>query len=164
MMREDINKNEILQKVMPVVEKIATDLGLTLVELNFMLEAGRWHLKVFIYSYDHPISHDDCGNMTRKLDEYLDQLIPIPYCLEVSSPGIDRKIKSPREYTIFKGKKAEIKLKKPIEPENLKKFVATILDYSSESGLKVQVDETSEILELNDNNISSVRLKADYKI
>ena len=158
-----IDKKDILNKITPVLEKVAHQLGLIILEINFVKESGKWHLTIYIYSSDHEISHKDCEDFTNNIGEYLDQLIPIHYYLEVSSPGTDRKLKSPLEYNIFKDKKVDIKLKQPIN-ENLKKFTAKIIEYNQESGLKVQITDTNQIIEIEHKNISQIKLKPEYKI
>lgn len=158
--KENINKKEILNKVNPVIEKVAGDLGLIVLETNFVQESGKWHLRIFIYNQDHTITHTDCESLTKNLSSYLDELISMPYYLEISSPGIERKLKSPMEYNIFRGKKAEIKLKQP--QDNLKKFLITIIEYNSVTGLKVQVLDTEKEMNIKQENISSIQLKADF--
>lgn len=154
---ENINKKEILSLINPVVENVANKLKLIIVEINFVKEAGSWHLRIFIYNENRPISHQDCENLTKNLNNYLDELIPVPYYLEVSSPGTERTLKSPREYSIFKGKKAEIKLKQPIN-DNLKLLQAKILDYTQDHKLKVEISDSCQIICLEENNISRVKL------
>ncbi len=106
-----VNKAAINELIKPVIEKTVDESWLILVEANFTKEAGKWVLKIFIYNPKKPITHEDCERITRKLPDVLDELIPVPYNLEVSSPGLDRKLKSEKEYEIFKGKKAKVKMK-----------------------------------------------------
>lgn len=154
------NKKEVLSKIMPVIEKIAFELGLILVEVDFVKEGGSWHLRIFIYRHDHGITHEDCEKLTRGMDEYLEQIVSIPFYLEVSSPGLERKLKSPKEYIIFKGKKATVKLRQPLEDGN-KIIEVTILDYTEGYGLKLKLENGTEIT-VKDDNINTVRLKADF--
>ena len=159
-MAEQINKKEIIEKITPIIENVAHQFDLIVLETNLVQEAGRWSLRIFIYSQDHPITHVDCENLARGLNEYLDALIPVQYYLEVSSPGLERKLKSSMEYNIFRGKKADIKLKQP--EDGLKKIEAKIIDYDPEAGLKIQVLDTEKEIIIKDENISSVKLKADF--
>lgn len=106
-----VNKIEINKKIMPVIERAVEDKGLMLVEADFLKESGHWLLRIFIYNPNAPVTHDDCTVITRMLADHLDELIPVAYSLEVSSPGLERKLKSEKEYEIFKGKKAKVKLK-----------------------------------------------------
>ena len=160
MSKENVNKQEIIDKVTPAIEEVAGKLGLTVLEVDFVQDAGSWHLRVFVYSPDHSISHADCGKMTKELGEQLDSLISIPYCLEVSSPGIERKLKSPIEYNIFRGQNVDIKLKQP--QEDLKRFIAKIIEYTPETGLEVEILDTGKVIKIQTENISSIRLKADF--
>jgi len=157
-----IDKKDILNKITPVLENVAHQLELIPLEINFVKESGKWHLTVYIYSTDHEITHKDCEDYTNRIGEYLDQIIPVHYYLDVSSPGIERKLKSPFEYNIFKGRKVDIKLKQPIE-ENLKVFSAIIVEYIPEEGLKVQISDDKTIT-IDNKNISQIKLKPEYKI
>ena len=100
-----------MSDILPIIEKAAKNNGLILVEADMVKEAGKWTLKIFIYNPQKPITHEDCENISRTVDDYLDEIITVPYNLEVSSPGADRKLKSEKEYYIFKGKRAKVKLK-----------------------------------------------------
>lgn len=156
------SKNETLAKIMPVIEKVAYELNLVPVEVDFVKEGGRWHLRIFIYSHSHGITHEDCEALTKGIDEYLDQLIPIAYYLEVSSPGLERKLKSPKEYNIFKGKRADIKLKQPLE-DGSKHFMSIIVEYVEGIGIRLLPEGSDTVIVVNEKNISSARLKADFE-
>ncbi len=160
--KDNFNKTEILKKVMPVVEKAVEDSSLLLIEADFVKEYERWHLKIFIYHPERPITHKDCGSVTNILAESLDTIIPVHYYLEVSSPGTERKLKSSREYEIYKGSRVKIKLKQPINEKD-KIFTGVILDYDKENGLKVRVEETKSIVEIEEKNISYVKLEPEYE-
>lgn len=161
MHKENFNKNAILKKVMPVIEKAALDSRLLLLEVDFVKEFERWHLRIYIYHPKRPITHEDCETVTTRLAEYLDTIIPVHYYLEVSSPGTERKLKSAREYEIYRGSRVKIKTKQPIN-EYEKVFTATIIDYDSESGLKVKVEEDNTTLDIDEKNISFVKLEPEY--
>lgn len=161
-MKETVNKKKILETITPVIENIADRLGLVILEVSFVKESGRWFVRIFIYSQEHSISHQDCENLTRELDEYLDRLIPVPYYLEISSPGLDRKLKSPKEYNIFRGKKVEIKLEQPLEGMNNKIFQGYILGYSPDKGLTIHITDLDRKEDISEDNIASIRLKADF--
>ena len=114
-MKDFLNKRELIETITPVIENTAMRYGLIPLEISLERENNRHFLRIFIYSYDHNVSHLDCENMSRGLGDMLDELIPFKYFLEVSSPGLDRKFKSEKEYIIFKGHEVIIKLKNSIE-------------------------------------------------
>ena len=163
-MKEHINKKEILEKLTPVVENTSMRYNLIPLEISLEKENGHWFLRIFIYSVDHPVSHQDCENITRSLGDLLDDLIPFKYYLEVSSPGLNRKLKSTREYVIFSGKDVIIKVKNPLEELEGKTFRATIDNYIENKGLIITAKENNKTYCLGQDNIFSVRLDEDIKI
>mgnify|MGYP003571387126 CR=1 FL=1 len=139
-MKDFFNKRELLQTIEPVIENTAMRYGLVPLEILFEKENNKWFLRIFIWSNDHGVSHLDCENMSRGLGDMLDELIPFKYYLEVSSPGLDRKLKSEKEYIIFKGHDVIIKLKNSIEETPLKTFEAKLLDYNESFGIKAEFE------------------------
>ena len=64
------------------------------------------------------ISHSDCERVSQQLSVMLDveDLVPGPsYTLEVSSPGVERKLTKPRDFERFVGKKVKVALRAPVE-------------------------------------------------
>ncbi len=141
MEHKNINKFEILEKIKPLVENTAMRYGFVPIETDFSKESGRWFLRIYLYSKEKPVTLDDCENISRSLSDFLDQLIPVKYNLEVSSPGLDRKIKSDMEYVIFEGKIVNVKLKKPLDENTQEKHITgRILDFSEAEGLTLETE------------------------
>ena len=145
-MKENFNKRELMKTILPVVENTAMRYGLILLETNLERENNRWYLRIFIYSNEHNVSHLDCENMSRGLGDMLDEIIPFKYYLEVSSPGLDRKFQSEKEYIIFKGHEVTIKLKNSIEDIEEKTFNALLLDYNKSYGIKIKYNNNEYII------------------
>ena len=162
-MQQNFSRKEIIQKITPVIENAAIKNGVIPIEIDFQKESGKWFLRIFIFDPEHPVDLDDCEKLTRSIDDFLDEIIPVKYSLEVSSPGLERKIKSAKEYTIFKGKKVKIKLKEEIEELKEKIFIWTILDYQKNIGLTLQIENTEQIIVVQEDNINSAQLYFDYK-
>ena len=163
-MREHFNKKEILEKIIPVVENTAMRYNLIPLEVSFEKENAHWFLRIFIYCADHPVSHQDCENITRGLGDFLDELIPFKYYLEVSSPGLNRKMKSTREYIIFKGKDIIVKVKNPIKDISTKVIKAVLIDYKEGQGLEIKTKDDGKTYCLALDNIFSVKLDEDINI
>ena len=106
-------------------------------------------LRIYIFSPNHSVSHLDCENLSRGMGDMLDELIPFKYYLEVSSPGLDRKFKSEREYIIFKNHDVIIKLENSIEGIETKTFEAKLLDYNESFGIKVEYNSKEFIIPMN---------------
>jgi len=153
---EYVNKHEIMEKLTPLIENTLMRFGLIPVEIELIKENHRWFLRIYIYSTERDVNLDDCEKVSRSLSDFLEELIPFKYYLEVSSPGIDRKIKSTKEYLIFKNKDINIKLKEPIDESGEKQFVAKIIDYDENEGLTVfSYKDKKNILVKNENIISA---------
>lgn len=160
-MKQDINRYEILEKITPLIENTAMRFGLVPIEIEFIKENHRWFLRIFLYSKEHNVSLDDCENVTRSLEDFLDELIPVKYNLEVSSPGLERKFKSEKEFVIFQGRRISLKLKEPLTGETEKIFKGEILDYDTNEGLKFfRFDDGQELL-IPKSNIQSAKLYID---
>ena len=151
------DKKELLNKITPLVENTLMRYGFIPVEIDFARENDKDILKIFIYSKTKPVTLDDCEKISRSLDEFLDELIDFKYSLEVSSPGLTRKLKSEKEYLIFIGKIVSIKTKTNDVFPNYK-VEGKILDYNQEKGVLIQDVETKNEYYININDIKSSNL------
>ena len=160
-MKQELNRHEVLEKVTPLIENTAMRFGFIPVEIEFVKENHRWFLRIYLYSKERDITLDDCENVTRSLSDFLDELIPVKYYLEVSSPGLERKFKSEKEFIIFKGRRISVKLKQPLEGEEEKIFKGEILDFDTNEGLRLfRFDDGQELL-IPKENIQSAKLYMD---
>jgi ribosome maturation factor RimP len=111
-MGKEVERERIRQLVKETIESQ----GYELVELEFKGGGKNSLLRVFV---DHPagISHQDCELVSEQLGTVLDveDLIPFSYTLEVSSPGLDRKLVKDSDYTRFAGKLAKIQTRVPLQ-------------------------------------------------
>lgn len=131
------------------------------IEVEFVKENHRWFLRIFLYSPEKDVTLEDCEKVTRSLNDFLDELIPVKYYLEVSSPGLERKFKSEREFVFFKGRNISIKLKTPLEGEEEKVFKGEILDFDENEGLKFFRFDDGQELQIPKTNIQSAKLYID---
>ncbi len=156
MKQEQINRHEILNKITPLIENTAMRFDLIPIEIDFEKENHRWFLRIFLFAHGRGVTLEDCENVTRSLNDFLDELIPCKYYLEVSSPGLERKLKSSREYLLFQGKNIILKLKSGIGENEDKFFKAKILDFSETEGLKVlRLEDEREFLIAQDKILSA---------
>ncbi len=160
-MKLEINRHEVLEKITPLIENTAMRFGYIPIEIEFVKENHRWFLRIFLYSKEKDVTLDDCEKVTRSLSDFLDELIPVKYNLEVSSPGLERKFKSDKEFVIFKGRRVSIKLKNPLEGEIEKIFKGEILDFNETEGLKFFRFDDAQELQIPRDNIQSAKLYID---
>lgn len=111
-----VDRNRIRQLVLEAVES----LGYELVELELKGAGNGSILRLYI---DKPegISHSDCGLISEQVGTVLDveDVIPYKYTLEVSSPGLDRKLSKESDYTRFEGKLAKIQTRIPLQHQKV---------------------------------------------
>lgn len=96
------------EKLRPVIE----EMGYELVEVNYEKENGSMSL-IFTIDKEEGVTIDDCEIVNKKIDPILDELNPTddkPYTLVVSSPGLDRPIKTDRDLKRNLGKEIELTL------------------------------------------------------
>lgn len=156
MKQESINRHEILEKITPLIENTAMRFNLIPIEIDFEKENHRWFLRIFLFAHDRGVTLEDCENVTRSLNDFLDELIPCKYYLEVSSPGLERKLKSDREYILFKGKNIILKLKSGVGENEDKNFKAKIIDFNESEGLKIlRLDDNMEFSIPKDKIVSA---------
>jgi ribosome maturation factor RimP len=101
-----------LETIRAMAERVATFEGLHLVDVELKGSNANQLLRVYI---DKPagVSHADCALVSEQLSAMLDveDLFPGRYVLEVSSPGLDRKLTKPSDFTYFVGRRARVVLK-----------------------------------------------------
>ena len=110
----------IIDRVREFAESLLPGLGLELFDIQFRREGHGWVLRLII---DKPegVSLDDCSRVSRETGDFLDveDLIEQQYHLEVSSPGIERPLRSLQECRAHLGKKARFKLRQAIDSERV---------------------------------------------
>jgi ribosome maturation factor RimP len=113
-------------------------LGYELWELEYQPRAGGGLLRVYIDSPDG-ISLDDCEKVSRTVSDTLDAADPIPgqYTLEVSSPGLDRVLRTRAHFQRFAGERVRLEMMQPIAGR--KRFSGRLLDVG-ESEITLELD------------------------
>lgn len=104
-----------LEKIREMAERVTASEGLHLVDIELKGGNSNSLLRVYI---DKPagVSHADCQLVSEQLSVMLDVEDPFPgsYVLEVSSPGLDRKLTKPSDFTYFAGRRARVVLKEAV--------------------------------------------------
>jgi len=169
-----MSRNPLHTKLINIIEPVLQGAGFELVDVRFILEQGGWVLRVQV---DIPLSEvtdlsevpsdrvdlEDCENISRELSAVLDVEDPIQqaYQLEVSSPGIDRPLRTAAHFTHFKGSEAKIQLAVPLHTEsgerrNFKGKLKGVIDD------KVEIDVDGHTFQLAIADIDSAKLVPDW--
>src|SRR6266550_7274166 len=107
------------QAVRSIAERVAGSSGLEIADIEFLGAGKHRMLRVFIDrpgavpSQDHPdgVTHEDCTYFSREFGTILDVENVMPggsYLLEVSSPGLDRKLSEPADFERFRGHRMKL--------------------------------------------------------
>ncbi len=124
-----------------------------LVEIEYKKEGADWYLRVYI-DKEGGITIDDCESVSRELSDLLDEADPIEqsYIFEVSSPGIDRPLKTDRDYEKNNGKLVEVKLFSPLDG---KKALEGILKGHNKEIVEIETD--GKDIQIEKSSIALIR-------
>ena len=104
-----------LEKVQAIAERVAGSLGLEIVEVEMRGGGKARMLRIFI---DKPsgVTHEDCASLSREVSTILDveDAVSGSYVLEVSSPGLDRKLFRPTDFERFQGSRVKLTTRTPV--------------------------------------------------
>ena len=150
MSRKETYENRTWDLLLPIAEK----LGITPVDVEYLKEAGEYYLRVFI-DKEGGVTIEDCETVTRELNLLLDRedYISEAYILEVSSPGLGRVIRRPRDFEYARGREVELHTYRPV---NGKKDFIGIL--GEKEGKTVILETEEGPLSFDQGDISVIRL------
>jgi len=120
-------------------------MGYRVWDVEYVKEGATWYLRITIDS-DNGIDINDCEKVHRAIDPLLDEADPIQdaYYLEVSSPGIERELRTDEHITLSIGSKVEAKL---FSQKNGRKSYTGILESFDEGGIVILENEEKVVLE-----------------
>lgn len=131
-------------KVEEVIEPIVKNLGFEIEYVEFVKEGSNNVLRVVIDKVGESMWVEDCENVSRAIEDIVDQNIKQEYVLEVSSPGLERQLKNIKLYKKYMGQEIHVKLFK--KQNDLKEFEAVIKS--------VNEDEETVTLELEKEEVT----------
>jgi ribosome maturation factor RimP len=141
----DRNREAITGKVQQIAERVGSREGIEIVDVQLLGGGGSRVLRIFI---DKPqgVTHADCEFISQQVGTILDVEDVVPglrYTLQVSSPGVERKLTKPREFERFVGQKVKVVLRQPVEKQRhwvgaLTSFAEGIITLEPSPGRSVQ--------------------------
>jgi ribosome maturation factor RimP len=138
----------------PVVKAVGVELG----DIEVIKMKGKILLRVYI-DRESGVTIDDCERASREIESVLDVEDPIPYSyvLEVSSPGLDRSLKKPKDFKRFSGKKVRLVTREPVEKQNF--FVGEI-EIATDDNVVLLLPKDKKVT-IPYDNISRARLEVE---
>ena len=124
-------KKSIRETVREAIGDVVSSLGYRIWDITYSKIGADYHLEITIDS-DEGINIDDCERVHRAIDPILDECDPIEdfYYLEVSSPGIERELRTDEHISLSIGEKVELKLF--VAKDGRKSLVGILSDFDGE--------------------------------
>jgi len=135
--------DHVIDKVRDFAEGLLPTMGLELVDVQFRREGHGWVLRLCI-DREEGVTVDHCADVSRDVGQFLDveDVIGHPYHLEVSSPGLERPLKSMRDFQRFVGKKAKIRMHENLDGQKV--FVG-IIGEATEEAIQLDLEEGGKV-------------------
>lgn len=126
---------ELCIKLESKISSIAKSMNLLIYDIIYLKEGGYNYLQIFIEKINGETSLDDCVAFSNAIDSITDDIIPDKFFLEVSTPGLEKKLRKPEHFKSVIGKEINVKTRSNIE--NSRKFEG-ILSYANDNLIKIQ--------------------------
>ena len=125
--------------VTELITPVADELGYFIWDVEFVKEGGKRILRVTIDN-EEGITIDDCEKLHRAIDPVLDEADPIEeaYYLEVSSPGIERDLKTDMHISACEGWDVEVRLYAPVD--NAKVFRGKLMELGENGEIRIETN------------------------
>ena len=151
---------DIADRIRQLLDPILGSLGLSLWDMEFQKHGPQWLLRIYIDRETNGVTLNDCEAVSRDLGAALDveDIIPHAYTLEVSSPGLDRKLTKPRHFVRFAGSAVKVKTYRQINGQKV--FHGKLIDLVGET-LRLEL-ETGMVLEIPLSDIANASLEVEF--
>jgi len=148
-------KKSIRETVREAIEPTVTELGYSIWDITYSKIGADYHLEITIDN-EAGINIDDCERVHRAIDPILDERDPIEgfYYLEVSSPGIERELRTPEHIRLSLGAKVEAKLF--TVKDGRKSVVGALKSYDGESVVISDGESDTTLLESEISKLTTV--------
>lgn len=149
-------RDQLIELLQPVV----ADLGYELWELEYATRRGANLLRLYIDAAAG-ITLDDCERVSRAVSTRLDEADPIAqaYTLEVSSPGLDRPLRTLDHFARFKGERIKLETVQPVDGR--KRFAGVLSEVDTAMG-RIAVEVDGGKVSLPVDGIHKARVAPDY--
>ena len=130
---------QILLEIEKTITSYLDEMNLELADLEYVSEGGYNYLRIYIERVDGVTSIEDCVSFSEKIDPLIEDFIKDKFFLEVSTPGIERRLRKEKDFLRFKGKKIRLALKSKVNDKKV--LTGDLVDFISNE-IVVDVDGT----------------------
>ena len=151
-------KVKTIEEIQNAIQPTADEMAIEIVEVEF--KQGREPALTIYIDTENGVDLNTCEAFHRAIDPILDELDPTfgaPYTLNVSSPGLDRPLKTERDFNKCMGKKVEVKLFAPMQGKKF--FEAVLIGFDEHC---VSIDLGGEVLKLEKSKIAKINRAIEF--
>ncbi|WP_010649254.1 ribosome maturation factor RimP [Oceanobacillus massiliensis] len=150
--------SQVIKITEELVQPILEEKNLELADIEYVKEGKNWFLRVYI-DKEGGVDIVECGEVSEQLSEKLDETDPIkdPYFLEVSSPGVERPLKTQGDFIKNLNKNVFVKLYERIDGE--KEFEGILKDFKEDTAIiEYKIKTRKKRVEIPYDKIAKARL------
>ncbi|MDR2191992.1 MAG: ribosome maturation factor RimP [Endomicrobium sp.] len=150
---------DIAEEIIKLLSKPAQESGFEIADAQYVKENGSMVARIFI-DKENGVSLDDCEKASRIFSDILDarNLLPDSYILEVSSPGLNRTLKTEESFKRFTGSKIKVRTQEPIN--NQRNFLGDLCSFCG--GIIEINDVTSGKVKIALSNVRKANVEEDF--
>ncbi len=147
------------EKLIELLEPVVRAQGYELWELEYQARRGNGFLRLYIDA-EQGIDLEACETVSRAVSAMLDERDPIPveYTLEVSSPGMDRVLRTAAHFTRYIGERASVDMVLPVNGR--RRFLGKLLAVNE---LELTLEQDGQPVQLHLDGISKARLAPEFE-
>ena len=168
-----------VERVREIADRVAASSGLEVIEIEFLGGGKARMLRVFLDKASAGtdplagVTHEDCANFSREFGTILDveDVMPGSYTLEVSSPGMDRRLVKAADFTRFIGSRMKLTTRQPVD--NNRQFEGRLesfndgrlmldLSVASHKSRKKMGDAAGQKIEIEFANVEKANLVPEF--
>lgn len=146
---------EVTDRVRAIVSPIVLDERMELVDVEYRRESKGYVLRLTL-DKEGGVTLDDCTRISQEVGRSLDveDFIQTPYTLEVSSPGLNRPLKTEKDFVKYRGRLIKVKTIDSIE--NRRQFKGRLMEISED---KIEIESEGRIFEILLSNVAKANLE-----
>ncbi|MCF6265978.1 MAG: ribosome maturation factor RimP [Desulfuromusa sp.] len=157
---------QLTEQIEQLIQPIMDDLGCEVVDIEYLREPHGWVLRFFL-DKEGGINLDGCAAASREISTLLDveNILSTAYSLEVSSPGIERRLKKSKDFIRFSGQLVKIKTLDAIDPDesgkSRKTFIGILYGFEGDNVL-IKLKKSEEKINIPLHQIDKANLKFEF--
>jgi len=149
-------------KIRELIEPVLEDEKMELVDIECLRMKTRWMVRIYL-DKEGGVTLNDCSEISHQMSDILDvhDILPGPYTLEVSSPGLDRPLARDKDFMKYRGHKVHVRVDEKIE--GIRNFRGELIDYLDEGDGKILiVDVAGKIYRIPRDLVVKAHLEYEF--